>query len=79
MAQALEESGTEFDVYQFEDRVEELLHTLHRLRAEIQALRTERDDQQRRNADLKQRLELIVERLRRLEQPQLAAAGAGVQ
>lgn len=80
MAQAGNDPDSAFDLYQFEDRIEELLSTLIRLRSENQALRAERDDQQRRNADLKQRLEVIVERLRRLEQPALTpAANVAVQ
>lgn len=58
----------DFDLYQFEDRIEELLLTLRRLRVENRTLRGEWEEQLRLNAELKQRLESIVERIRRIEQ-----------
>lgn len=60
-------SFNEFDLYQFEDRIEELLAALQRLRSENQALRTERSEQLHCNETLKLRLEQIIERLRRFE------------
>ena len=58
----------DFDLYQFEDRIEELLLTLRRLRVENRTLRGEWEEQLRLNAELRQRLESIVERIRRIEQ-----------
>ncbi len=58
----------EFDLYQFEDRIEELLLTLRRLRVENRTLRNEWEEQLRLNAELKQRLETIIERIKRIEQ-----------
>lgn len=61
-------TAEQFDIYQFEDRIQELLLALRRLRSENQALLSERSEQQRRNGELKQRLESIIERLRRFEE-----------
>lgn len=61
-------NAPDFDLYQFEDRIEELLLTVRRLRVENRTLRGEWEEQLRLNAELKQRLESIVERIRRIEQ-----------
>lgn len=58
----------DFDLYQFEDRIEELMLTLRRLRVENRTLRNEWEEQLRLNAELKHRLESIVERIKRIEQ-----------
>lgn len=57
----------DFDLYQFEDRVEELLVTLKRLQVENRTLRSEVEAHIHRNAELKQRIQSVVERIRSLE------------
>lgn len=57
----------EFDIYQFEDRIEELLITVRKLRAANENLTRELESVTRRNAELKRRLSAVVERIRALE------------
>ena len=57
----------DFDLYQFEDRVEELLATLKRLQVENRTLRSEVEAHIHRNAELKQRIKSVVERIRSLD------------
>lgn len=64
----------DFDLYQFEDRIEELMLTLRRLRVENRTLRGEWEEQLRLNAELKHRLESIVERIKRIEQLETKSA-----
>ena len=58
---------SDFDLYQFEDRIEELLAILKRLRVENRTLRSEVEAHIHRNAELKDRIQSIVERVRALE------------
>lgn len=57
----------DFDIYQFEDRVEELLGTVQRLRAANAALSRDYEALARRNEEIKQRLSAVIERIRALE------------
>ncbi|MES1943227.1 hypothetical protein PC39_03872 [Salinisphaera sp. PC39] len=57
----------EFDIYQFEDRIEELLVTVRKLRAANENLTREFESLTRRNAEMKHRLSAVVERIRALE------------
>ncbi|GEM_PF-2773388 len=57
----------EFDLYQFEDRIDELLVTVKRLQVENRTLRSEVEAHIHRNAELKERIQSVVERIRALE------------
>ncbi len=57
----------DFDLYQFEDRIDELLVSLKRLQVENRTLRSEVEAHIHRNAELKQRISSVVERIRTLE------------
>lgn len=58
----------EFDIYQFEDRIEELLTGYHKLREAHDALTREFETLANRNAELKRRLNALIERIRALEE-----------
>ena len=60
----------DFDVYQLEDCVEELLASHKRLRSENQTLRSELENHIRRNVELKERIKNILTRVETLEQRQ---------
>lgn len=57
----------DFDIHQFEDRVTDLIAAYERVMAENRTLRQERDAMARRNAEARQRLQALIERLRALE------------
>lgn len=57
----------EFDLQQFENRVTDLINAYQRLAGENRQLRKECDSLSRHNAEVKQRLQALVERLRALE------------
>lgn len=57
-----------FDVYEFEDRIEELLAAYGRQRSANAALVREIKTLTRNNAELKERLDAVVERIRALEE-----------
>lgn len=57
----------EFDIHQFEDRVADLIAAHQRLAAENRQLRQDYESLSRHNAEVKQRLQALVERLRALE------------
>lgn len=63
----------EFDLYQFEDRVDDLLGVLKRLQVENRTLRSEVEAYIHRNAELKDRIQSVVERIRTLEEENTAA------
>lgn len=58
----------DFDVYQFEDRVADLIAAHRRLAAENKALRQDYETLARRHAEARQRLQALLERLRALEE-----------
>lgn len=60
----------DFDIYQLEDCVEELLTSHKRLRSENHALRNELETHIQRNAELKERIKNILARVEALEQRQ---------
>lgn len=60
----------DFDIYQLEDCVEELLVSHQRLRSENKTLRSELETHIRRNAELKERIKNILARVEALEQRQ---------
>lgn len=57
----------EFDIQQFENRVTDLINTCQRLAGDNRQLRKEYDALSQHNAEVKQRLQALVERLRALE------------
>lgn len=60
----------DFDIYQLEDCVEELLTSHKRLRSENHTLRSELETHIRRNAELKERIKNVLARVEALEQRQ---------
>ena len=60
----------DFDIYQLEDCVEELLVSHQRLRTENKTLRSELEAHIRRNAELKERIKNVLTRVEALEQRQ---------
>lgn len=66
----------DFDLYQFEDRIDELLIALKRLQVENRTLRSEVEAHIHRNAELKQRISSVVERIRTLEESPVKAVEA---
>lgn len=66
----------DFDLYQFEDRIEELLVSLKRLQVENRTLRSEVEAHIHRNAELKERVQSVVERIKSLEDAPPALAEA---
>lgn len=57
----------DFDIYQFEDRVEELLLAYRKLQASNEALTRDLEAATRKNAEMKRRLAAVIERIRALE------------
>lgn len=57
----------DFDIQQFESRVTELIDTCQRLADDNRQLREDCESLSRHNAEIKQRLQGLVERLRALE------------
>lgn len=57
----------EFDIYQFEDRVEELVIGYRKLQVANDTLTREFEALTRRHAETKRRLASVVERIRALE------------
>lgn len=57
----------EFNIHQFEDRVADLIAAHQRLAAENRQLQQDYEALSRHNAETKQRLQALVERLRALE------------
>lgn len=57
----------QFDIYQFEDRVDDLLNAYRRLRLENDTLRHEFEALARRNTEGRRRVQALVDRLRALE------------
>jgi FtsZ-binding cell division protein ZapB len=62
----------EFDIYQFEDRVADLLIGHRKLRVANETVTRDFEALARRNAELKQRLTAVIERIRALEEAQNA-------
>ena len=60
----------DFDIYQLEDCVEELLASHQRLRSENKTLRNELETHIHRNAELKERIKSVLARVEALEQRQ---------
>lgn len=60
----------DFDIFQLEDCVEELLASHQRLRTENRTLRNELETHIRRNAELKERIKSVLARVEALEQRQ---------
>lgn len=58
----------EFDIYQFEDRVADLLIGYRKLRAANETLARDFEALTHRNAELKRRLTAVIERIRALEE-----------
>lgn len=58
---------SQFDIAQFEDRVETLLADYRRLLADYHALRTAHETEQQRNRETRERLNGVIERIRALE------------
>ncbi len=60
----------DFDIYQLEDCVQELLASHQRVRTENKTLRNELENHIRRNVELKERIKQVLARIEALEQRQ---------
>lgn len=58
---------SQFDIAQFEDRVEALLAAHRALLSDYQALRQAHEDEQRRSRETRERLNGVIERIKALE------------
>lgn len=61
------EQTPHFDIERFEQRVDSLLAAYRQLLSEHQALQTEHAAQSQRNAQLRERMNGVIERIRALE------------
>lgn len=62
----------DFDIYQFEDRIEDLLVAYRKQRTVNEALVRELKALTKNNAELKKRLAAVIDRIRALEDEALA-------
>lgn len=58
----------EFDIYQFEDRIEDLLVAYRKQRTANETLVRELKSLTQKNAEMKERLTAVIERIRALEE-----------
>lgn len=59
---------TDFDIHQFEDRIEDLLAAYRKQRSANETLVRELKSLTQKNAELKERLTAVIERIRALEE-----------
>lgn len=57
----------DFDIYQLEDRIEELLDAYHRVQREKQALADEKAELAELHGQMRQRIQAVVKRIKSLE------------
>lgn len=58
---------TPFDLADFEHQVDKLLSDYQRLQADYRSLKSAHDAEQRRNIEIRERLNAVIERIRALE------------